>query len=158
MKNNPLHNPFKVPKDYFDSLEDHLLLRVKINKNRSQSNFEVPSAYFDTIDQRIQLRLHAEKSENRLLRTLVQTFTAAAALLLFFLTTPFATQNKTTDNELLSSYADELLMYNTIDYLDAYDNMTFGFEESETLNTLNNYDPDYYPELSYPWNYAELDQ
>ena len=158
MKNNPLNNPFKVPKNYFDTIADQLSLKIKAGNPKDQTFFIVPQDYFENIEGKIKSKLIAEKKETKHLKHLIQRFAIAASFLILYLTNPFSKTDS--DNELIASYADELLMYNTIDFMDAYadENIVLGFEENETINKLNNINLEYYPDLSNPWNYAELDQ
>ncbi|MBP0903312.1 hypothetical protein ACFSKN_00290 [Mariniflexile gromovii] len=57
MSTNKLHNiketGFKVPKDYFASLEDTILSEVKLQEMVPKSGYKVPDNYFDSLEDNI---------------------------------------------------------------------------------------------------------
>lgn len=57
MNTNKLHNiketGFKVPKDYFESLEDIVLSEVKLQETISESGYKVPDHYFNSLEDKI---------------------------------------------------------------------------------------------------------
>ncbi|CAH8290639.1 hypothetical protein EV196_107151 [Mariniflexile fucanivorans] len=57
MNTNKLHNikeaGFKVPKDYFESLEDIVLSEVKLQETISKPGYKVPDHYFNSLEDKI---------------------------------------------------------------------------------------------------------
>ena len=57
MKKNKLNTiksaGFKVPNDYFDNLEEHLLITAKLHDENISAGFDIPEGYFDTLEERI---------------------------------------------------------------------------------------------------------
>ena len=92
MKKNKLHNiketGFKVPKDYFNNLEDIVLSHNKLKKLSSHSGFKTPDSYFDTLEDAI-LSQVSEKENSKVISifsrsNLIYTSGIAAAVLLLF--------------------------------------------------------------------------
>ena len=65
MNTNKLHNikdtGFKVPKDYFGSLEDVILTDLKLKEKAPDSGYKVPDNYFDALENKITNALLPEK-------------------------------------------------------------------------------------------------
>jgi hypothetical protein len=57
MNKNKLHNikdsGFKVPKNYFDSLEDSIMNQIKLQEKIEDSGFKTPDNYFESLDDKI---------------------------------------------------------------------------------------------------------
>ncbi len=92
MKNKKLHNiketGLKVPKDYFDNLEDTVLRHIKLKELSSESGFKTPKNYFDTLEDSI-LSKTSEKEHIKVIslfsrRNLIYASSIAAAILLLF--------------------------------------------------------------------------
>ncbi|WP_299556189.1 hypothetical protein [Seonamhaeicola sp.] len=80
---------FKVPKGYFDSLEDHIMSELKLKElTNSTSGFKTPDTYFDALEDTI-LNKVSEERETKVIRlfsrkTMVYASGIAAAVLLLF--------------------------------------------------------------------------
>lgn len=65
MNTNKLHNiketGFKVPKDYFGSLEATILTDLKLKEQAPESGYKVPDNYFDSLEQKITNAIVPEK-------------------------------------------------------------------------------------------------
>ena len=65
MNTNKLHNikdtGFKVPKDYFGSLEDVILTDLKLKEKAPESGYKVPDNYFDALENKITNAIVLEK-------------------------------------------------------------------------------------------------
>lgn len=92
MKKNKLNNVketgFKVPKDYFNNLEDIVLSHNKLKKLSSHSGFKTPDSYFDTLEDAI-LSQVSEKENSKVISifsrsNLIYASGIAAAVLLLF--------------------------------------------------------------------------
>ncbi len=92
MDKNELHNiknpGFKVPKDYFPQVEEHILSEMELKSKVDTSGFNVPDSYFETIDRNI-LDSISEDNETKVInilswRKLVYTTAIAASLILMF--------------------------------------------------------------------------
>ncbi len=102
MKQAKQHNNndtgFKVPKGYFDNLDDTLVQVAKLKTKAKASGFSVPNTYFDTLDNKILDRLNVEKTTRVIplfsKKNLVYISSIAAAVILLFT----LTFNKTTTN------------------------------------------------------------
>ena len=53
------NNPFNIPKNYFQELEDSLIENVKATKVKN--NFSTPNDYFDTLEKKILKEIYPEK-------------------------------------------------------------------------------------------------
>ncbi|MFI1771582.1 hypothetical protein [Thalassobellus citreus] len=92
MKKNNLHNinetGFKVPKDYFENLEDAILSDIKLKELSHESGFITPKDYFDTLEDHIIEKTSTKETPkvislfNR--RNLLYLSGVAAAVLLLF--------------------------------------------------------------------------
>jgi hypothetical protein len=92
MKKNNLHNikktGFKVPEDYFNTLEDTILSHIKLEELSVDSGFKTPENYFDTLENTI-INKVSEKETSKVIplfskRNLVYISSIAAAILLLF--------------------------------------------------------------------------
>lgn len=92
MKKNGLHNinktGFKVPEDYFENLEDHLLSTAKLKDKNSTSGFKVPDNYFESFEDRLLQKVSKQKETKvislfRKKHMLYAAGIAASILLLF---------------------------------------------------------------------------
>jgi hypothetical protein len=65
MKTNKLHTikntGFKVPEDYFGTLEDTILSDLKLKEITSESGYRVPNNYFETLEEKIITCIKPEK-------------------------------------------------------------------------------------------------
>jgi hypothetical protein len=57
---NP-ENPFTVPEGYFDSLDEQILSKIKLEELRSEDDFIVPDGYFDELTNNTQARIAIEE-------------------------------------------------------------------------------------------------
>ena len=90
MQTNKLHNiketGFKVPKDYFDTLEDTVLRHNKLKEQSSEPGFKTPDNYFETLEDTILSKV-SEKESPKVIsifsrRNLIYASSIAAAVLL----------------------------------------------------------------------------
>ncbi len=92
MKINKLHNikktGFKVPEDYFDNLEDTILLHKALKKLSIESGFKTPNDYFDNLENTILNNISDKKSPKVISifrrRNLIYVSSIAAAVVLLF--------------------------------------------------------------------------
>lgn len=92
MKKNILHtnkeSGFKLPKDYFEGLEDKILTQAKLS-NIEASGFKTPDSYFESLEDIILNKVTPEKNSSKVIslfskkRILYISSVAAAILLLF---------------------------------------------------------------------------
>lgn len=65
MNTNKLHNiketGFKVPKDYFGSLEDVILTDLKLKEMAPETGYKVPENYFESLEHKITNAIVPEK-------------------------------------------------------------------------------------------------
>lgn len=92
MKKNRIHNiketGFKVPKGYFNNLDDALLNNIKLKEVPDEAGFKTPANYFDSLEDTI-LNKVSEKGNNKVIslfsrRNLIYASSIAAAVLLLF--------------------------------------------------------------------------
>lgn len=92
MNKNKLHNikkpGFKVPKDYFDNLEEVLLSDIKLRETISTSGFKTPKDYFKTLEEHV-IEKVSKKETTKVIslisrRNIVYISSVAAAILLLF--------------------------------------------------------------------------
>ncbi|MFG6685529.1 hypothetical protein ACGK9U_03035 [Mariniflexile sp. HNIBRBA6329] len=105
MKTNKLHNTkdtgFKVPKDYFASLEDKILSEVKLQEIVPKSGYKLPDNYFDLLENKI-VNAVKPQEETKVIklftwRKAVYTTAVAASLMLLINVFFNKTQNITID-------------------------------------------------------------
>ncbi|GAA3598363.1 hypothetical protein Q4Q39_19785 [Flavivirga amylovorans] len=159
MKQDKLHNikntGFKVPDDYFNSLEEAIFSDIKLEKVANDSGFKLPEGYLNTLEDVIINKVSTKTPTKRIplfrKRAIIYiSGIAAAVLLLFNLSFP---ENKPTfealDIEIVENYImdenfgsyeiatllfeEDLLEENFIEYKD---------DENETVETyiLDNLD------------------
>ena len=106
MNTNKLHNikdtGFKVPKDYFGSLEDAILTDLKLKEKAPESGYKVPDNYFDSLEHKITNALVPEKEVKVIKlftwRKAAYVSAVAASLILMFNVFFNNTNNVTIDN------------------------------------------------------------
>ena len=106
MNTNKLHNikdtGFKVPKDYFGSLEDAILTDLKLKEKAPESGYKVPDNYFDSLEHKITNALVPEKEVKVIKlftwRKAAYVSAVAASLILMFNIFFNNTNNVTIDN------------------------------------------------------------
>lgn len=92
MKHKQLHNipdsGFKVPKNYFERLDAHILTEIKLGELPQTPGFKTPKDYFSNFDKRLIEKVSEEKevkviSLSRWKKTMASIAVAASLLLLF---------------------------------------------------------------------------
>ncbi|MEL0643411.1 hypothetical protein V6251_03385 [Olleya sp. Ti.3.14] len=78
---------FKIPKDYFEGLEDAILAQATLEAHSKTSGFNVPDGYFETLENTILSKL--DKPEPKVFnlfnkKTIVSLSSVAAAIVLLF--------------------------------------------------------------------------
>lgn len=133
MKNKKLHNidktGFKVPKGYFDTLEDRLFSEVKLKAQYKSAGFSIPENYLDHLENTILNEVTKEAPKviplfNK--RNLIYISSVAAAIALLFNLTVFKTKSYTFDSldtETVESYIIEE------DLINSYELATLMTEE-----------------------------
>lgn len=95
-------NPFKVPKDYFDTVE-----KVTISA-LLQAHFKTPDHYFETVEDTVFKALNKEKDNKvRVLFQYKKWLLASAAVVLLYFALPKATQEQSLSSEAIISYLNE---------------------------------------------------
>jgi hypothetical protein len=68
LSNLKKENPFRVPDDYFDSLEDHVMQKIStipdVEKMSRENVFNIPDRYFDSLPSSIHQRIADEKKKS----------------------------------------------------------------------------------------------
>lgn len=89
--NNIKNTGFKVPNDYFNSLEDTILNKIKDDsalKNIDSSGFEMPNGYLDTLEDTVFNKLSKKKNPKVISlfnkRNLLYVSGVAAAIIIMF--------------------------------------------------------------------------
>jgi hypothetical protein len=159
MKNKNLHNikssGFKIPEDYFDTLEKKVLNKIDGGytlKNIKSNSFKVPENYFDTIESRITERLSEEDQDTKVIslinkKTVIYISSIAAAILILFNLTIFDNhpsfdnlETETVENYILdeniSSY--EMASLFSTDLLNESDFVEHDFDEENLKEYLLN--------------------
>ncbi len=106
MKQNKLHNiketGFKVPDDYFNSLEDRIISDIKLKKISGDSGFKLPEDYFNTLEDSITDKISTSTPTKVIplfrKRTVIYMSSIAAAVLILFNLSIF--ENKLTFDSL----------------------------------------------------------
>lgn len=108
--NNIKGSGFKIPKDYFENLEDHLLNQSKLKNAADQTGFKVPDVYFETLEQNI-LNQVSKKETIKVIslftkRNIIFMTGIAAAILLLLNLSIFQSESKwdSLDSETVENY------------------------------------------------------
>tara|TARA_R110002049_G_scaffold143647_2_gene305840 strand:- start:1650 stop:2147 length:498 start_codon:yes stop_codon:yes gene_type:complete len=143
MQTNKLHNiketGFKVPKGYFDNLEDTVLRHIKLKELSSESGFKTPENYFDSLEDSI-LNKASEKESTKVIsifsrRNLIYASSIAAAVLLLFNLSVF--EKNITFDSLDVDTAENYIMNEIVD---SYEFATLFSEEALTEDNFIDYD------------------
>ncbi|UKM64715.2 hypothetical protein GSB9_01272 [Flavobacteriaceae bacterium GSB9] len=108
MKDKKMHSikktGFKVPNNYFDTLEDDLLPEIKLKTNLERSGFTVPKTYFSDLDSDIINKIQKENEPKVISivskKNLIYISSVAAAVLLLFSLSVLNTKPETTFDSL----------------------------------------------------------
>lgn len=158
MKTNKLHTikntGFKVPKDYFDGIEDAILSDIKLKELAPQSGYKLPDTYFDSLEDTILNKVSAKETSKVIsifnIKNIIYMSSAAAAILLLF--NLFTLKNKSAidrlDTETVENYIinENIGSYEIVSLLLEEDLLNEGFTElkidEHTVETyiLNNLD------------------
>jgi len=125
-------NPFKVPKGYFDQLEEQLI--HPIDSILKLNPFSTPENYFEKLESALlQQTNNSVTSSKPSFKNIYYSITAAVAAILFLLTLtqqqpPIETEREQALNEFIESY-----------YLEDFDGFEVYsmLEESEIETTIN---------------------
>ncbi len=139
---------FKVPKGYFEGLEDEILNTVKLKKKVNDSGFKAPEHYFDSLEDII-LDNVSEKSPTKVIPLfrkgpLIYASAVAAAVILLFNLSIFKSEPTfdTLDFETLESYVlnENIGSYDIATLLSEDDLIDENFIEYQTEDhTLEDY-------------------
>ena len=83
------HSGYKVPKDYFDTLDNTIIDSIASNKFKTESSgFNIPTDYFDTLEEKIMNTVSNNKKEAKVIslfnkKNLIYISGIAAAALIF---------------------------------------------------------------------------
>lgn len=141
MSQEKLHNinnsGFKVPKNYFDTLEDRLFTQAKLKASSDSSGFTMPENYLNTLEDNI-LSQVSEKETAKIIplfsrKNLLYASSIAAAITLLF---TLSIQNTKpmldgVDNETVESYLlnEDIDLYEIASTLTAEDLAKENFKE-----------------------------
>ena len=101
---------FKVPKDYFDTLEDNIMSNISLDSQTPKaqnSGFEVPKDYFDTLENEIFNKLETPKTTKVIplfKKRNILYFSSIAAVLLIMLAIFVNTGTEELDYEVVENY------------------------------------------------------
>lgn len=134
---NDLKSTFKVPKNYFDDLEDKILSQIKLESLEKKNNFKTPSGYFNkSIDQLLPKKENVSKvipfNRTKSFKTIRTLIAVAAILVLAVLLYPPKQTRTETDNTSVLAEIESIDFFNN---LDAYTNSAV-FEEEEEYNLI----------------------
>lgn len=142
MKKESLHNikesGFKVPKDYFNTVEDHIMSEIKLKAHGTDSPFTLPPNYFDILEDNILSTVSEKKSPKVITlfskKNMIYISGIAAAILLIFFN-GFLFEKKLTldqfDSETVANYIlnENFESYEIADLLDEEDLTEENFSE-----------------------------
>ncbi|WP_308991191.1 hypothetical protein QLS71_002070 [Mariniflexile litorale] len=101
MKTNKLHNikttGFKIPKDYFASLEDTILNEAKLQEIITEPGYKVPNNYFDSLEEKIINATQSQKQDIKVIKLITwrkASYVAAVAASLILTINIFFNNNK----------------------------------------------------------------
>lgn len=166
MKKNKLpyykESSFKVPEDYFETLEARVMENLTsmeeqgLPNKREESGFKVPNNYFENFEAQLTKKIEKEQKPSKVITLLSRKsfyyVAGAAAVFIALLTTDFfqPNQNENTSIETIElfaieNYINESLQYSTSDVLDMFEEGEFenspppepNFDQEAILEYLN---------------------
>ncbi|RXR19045.1 hypothetical protein EQG63_06255 [Flavobacterium amnicola] len=156
MKNFDLHNDtkiptgFKIPENYFDSLEERVMQRISFDENKIATGFKVPDQYFDSLEEKVMQKLPLETKEVKVIslwqRKSVWISSIAAVFLISLGTLYFFNQQDSTDLTISSDYlayqsditTEDIALQLTDEDITALESELTTFD-SETETYINDY-------------------
>ncbi len=146
---NSIKSGFTAPEDYFDHVEESILLRLNMKVNRS-TGFNTPDNYFENIDHKILVNVNKKKPEkiinlitNKYLKVL--TYSIAASLLIFFSLKNLIIEDKRFDietieiSEIESWMDDELISFSSYEISETFDDIYLTGEANYTQDEILDY-------------------
>ena len=95
-------NPFKVPKTYFETVEDETFFALE------QTHFKTPELYFESVEDAVFKALDKDKKgEVIALNQFSKWLVASAAVVLLYFAIPKATKQQSLSSEAIIAYLDE---------------------------------------------------
>lgn len=153
MKKNKLpynqKNPFKVPENYFGSLEDRIMDKVTSVQDQDmdarlpengEAGFRVPENYFETFEDRLMAKIDKKPRQSKVISLLNREsfyyITGAAAVFVAIITTLFTNPAQPVgfeDLDLVSieGYLHETLEFSTTDVSQYFNEGEFSFAPSD---------------------------
>ncbi|NND88095.1 MAG: hypothetical protein HKM28_02485 [Flavobacteriaceae bacterium] len=114
MKNKKHTQGFQVEKDYFDSFEERMMLKLKESKLPKQQGFTTPPSYFESLEERICDRLNENDRKTKVIPFVYRKsfrIAVSMAACVALLVTIVLSQNETSDEALnlatITEYIDE---------------------------------------------------
>ena len=126
-------NPFKVPKNYFETVETNTFSALK------QPHFKTPELYFETVEDAVFKALDKDKKGKVIvLNQFSKWLLASAAVVLLYFAIPKATQQQSLSSEAIIAYLeennlDEETLYGALD--DARLGTAFNTLDNKSIST-----------------------
>jgi|TARA_A200000113_G_scaffold217285_1_gene223533 hypothetical protein len=129
------NNPFKVPKGYFDTLEENLVQKTKANHNAY--GLQTPKGYFDRLEKEILYKTQKkDKKVDKNIRRILVTSVSIAASFLFFFTVSSPSETLIIENK--EQAFDDYIETYYLEEFNSYELLTLLEEgEIETSLTYN---------------------
>lgn len=120
MKDNTLHNikktGFKVPKDYFEGLEDSIIHQAKLSEKIEKTGFKTPQGYFEGLEDSILSKTQKTPKVIPLFSKQNFIYAASIAAVLVIMFNVFWNTSNTTTNLEVTDIEQYLLQQDVSDY------------------------------------------
>lgn len=143
METNKNHKKtgFKVPNDYFTTIENEILSKINAESRVKKTGFEVPETYFSKLDGTILSKIPRDKPKGKVLslrKKTVQVWLPAAAVLAVLITLWFTlgkdtkTENwhEITGEDVKQWTTDNLIEFNTYEITEMAPNIDLSVNET----------------------------
>ena len=130
------NNPFRVPKDYFDSLEKKLLEKNQINFDAN--GYKAPKDYFDILEKEL-LRKNARitnSNKSKIFKRVLLTISGIAASLLVFYNISYASSSGLIVYDEKEEASEDFIEIYYLEDFDSYKVLSM-LDENEIENTLS---------------------
>ena len=129
---------FKVPKNYFETVEDDFFVKLNESSFPKEAGFSIPKGYFDSLEDTILTKLETTKKPTKVisLRSKVIRFApfAAAASILLFIGMNYFTFSPNTNIDNIAITEVEKWVQNNINTINN-DDLSIAFEASDFNET-----------------------
>lgn len=137
-KNTENHNEFKIPENYFNTIEDRVFEKLSEKKLLKNDEFNIPKNYFETVEDSVFEKLNlTHKKETKVIsirRLLIQISVAAA---LIFMASLFYINNNSTNINTITANDVDIWLDENVEDIDTF--LIAEIFEADEIDDLQNF-------------------